>query len=1120
MLLENGFTRQTLGERHLQSATAFLEDCLAIESGVTGFAPYVESDADNTARAISTLCQLGRPASPAGLLIRYETREYFKTYTQDRTPSFRTNCLVLKALLDLIPGNRDQVMQIEKCVKFITNCWWTTNGQVEDTWNVSANYATMLMADALTRLVDLWEKGLVPILDDLVTRDKVFVCLFQALTRTMQTQNPDGSWGHRSQRCETTAYACLTLAKLSSFSSAPRIKLQLGQARDHGRNFLRKNFRPSSEPDHVWNSKTTCGSSILFQASVMAALDAPTRLPQPGHSLENRFEVPVAKIAIQTKYYSRQPWFANIAEWQIQAFLVESYLFLPQLKDVRFAVFPKEDLADDRFFDSIAFAWIAASTVDQRFIGAEYLYQMMILTFLNRQLDEYVHNVIGQQFTGSLLEIEEVIQSIYDELEKRTSKDECYCGDHEQAVNDGTVTLSGIRSALYRFITHVLSHAYVLMASHHDQAQLHSELLSFLLGRVGQQFSQRTDKSSVLEDEALARTTGNTAADQTSHQFTFAFLSCLVGNQSSNGTGGLRKDFLETPEQQYLVADVCRRLSILSFVTTRAAEDDAPKAPYREAEPAQPKPRSTSFSDYDRRSIHSSVSSASVTSSQYSDSDSNSPISPVSSVSSAPSRSPAREMFLKQTQPRSTPSTNLPQQHTQQLARLLLHERRCLNVCLESLTEAGTAKRTANVLKLFVDVSELSEQIFHDPNVGSYQANIAHQVIQRASLIEDRTVEHPSCILEAPPPVPPRRTDRRSENRGSVSAARAALEIAPLQPKRDSVIPSVPSVPASAAASGSSMSRTQSSGSHSRSQSSERTSFDRNRFSKLSFSTANETLCVVPSQDDIDLGSKSSAAASTLPELSLSLSASKKPKAHRASRSSIEISRIERIMADIDGGNPRNSTLPLHPAFRRQTSHQQFQFPQQPIVNLNPAITRTQTTTTNARSKPTPSTSIPLSDITNARSVPHRTPTLNLDKQARLTSTSTPFPLSPLTTSIPPSISKSKSLTRKRLTASSLAHSDSKSKARARDLAIDRERKRASCLQARAMAEAALVGLGGNVSPVRAGTVRATPMASKTELVEVPESGEGGVVPVEVARERAKARRDSRWGGPRWKAPF
>ena len=131
-LLENGFTPQVLGAQALDNAAGFLHDCLQLESGVTGFAPYVESDADNTAQAISTLCLLGRSVSPQGLTARFETRESFKTYTQDGNPKFSTNCHVLQSLLDLVPGNNQQISQIEKSIKFICSVWWTTNGQIKD----------------------------------------------------------------------------------------------------------------------------------------------------------------------------------------------------------------------------------------------------------------------------------------------------------------------------------------------------------------------------------------------------------------------------------------------------------------------------------------------------------------------------------------------------------------------------------------------------------------------------------------------------------------------------------------------------------------------------------------------------------------------------------------------------------------------------------------------------------------------------------------------------------------------------------------------------------------------------------------------------------------------------
>lgn len=759
-LLENGFTPQDLGARALDNAAGFLYECLQLESGVTGFAPYVESDADNTAQTISALCQLGRDVSPQGLIDRYETRQNFKTHTQDRNPSFRTNCLVLQSLLDLLPSNNQYMPQIEKCVKYICSSWWTTNGQIKDQsvsvksssnsqkadcylQNTSRHYPTMLMAKVLMRLIRLWEQGFVPVPDDSSMRNKVIISLFQALTRTLQSQNTDGSWGS-GQRCETTAYSIITLTKLASLSSAPRVKMQSTLAIKNGRDYLSKNYLPFSEPELVWTGKTTSGSSTLHQAYVLAALKAPIPRQDSGPTIESHFEIPLAKVTIQTKYYRRQPWFTDTPEWLIQASLIEGNLFLPQIRDVRYVVFPSDDMADDQHFDFIPFMWISSNIVDKRLIGAEFLHQMMILSMLNRQFEEYMENVVGESFAGCMFEIEDIIRSIFQELETY-SKEQYSCGDHVgDTTRSSTATMiSDVRSVLYRFISHILNHPYVLMASTHDQAQLICELQSFLLSRVSQ----------------LSKTEGVQSAkaptDQTAHPYTFAFFTCIVGNQGLSSSVGLRRDFLETPEQQFLAADLIRHMSIISFMSSNAKEQQT-TAPAMQA-----KRRNTSFSS-SQQPFDRSVSSTSTTSSCYGE-EGFSPISPVSSISSASSGSPNASKFPGRSFSRPFQPASADLEHSSQLIRLLRHERRSLNFCLDSLREAGVNRPTANVLKLFVEVTELSEQIYSDRNIGScFQPTTANEVIEQA------------CTLNTPLV-----SSRQETQKGSVAAARAAIAISP-----------------------------------------------------------------------------------------------------------------------------------------------------------------------------------------------------------------------------------------------------------------------------------------------------------------------------------------------------
>ena len=603
----------------------------------------------------------------------------------------------------------------------------------------------MLMVQAFIRLLALWEADYIPAPLDPFIKDKVIISLFQALTRTLQTQSVDGSWGHGS--CEITAYAIISLSKLSMLSSAPKMRLQVTQAIENGRKFLVDNFRAFSEPDRVWKGLTTSGNNATHQAYVLAALRVPISDQRGAATIERYFGIPLARVTIQTKYYARHAWFASIPEWLIQASLIETYLFLPQIRDVRYAVFPSEGLSEDRYFESIPFAWIMANNLDHRSIGAEFLYQLMIISILTRQFEEYVENVVGETFAGCLFEVEDLVHGIYYELET-DDKSKCYCDNHgsNESRSSTGPTISEIRSVLYRFISHIVNHPYVLMASFSDQSNLRSELLSFLLSRFSQVGSDRSSMS---------------ATDQTAHPYTYAFLACLVGNQSTGEGVGLRRDFLNTPEQQYLAADMCRHMSIINFMSVNTDSQPNP-----EVKAVSAKSRSTSFgTDGDRCGFSRPESSASTTSSSYGDS--MSPISPISSISSVPSGSPGGGSYIKSSAPFSVTTAAHSPLESLQMARLINHERRCLNLCLDGLLEAGVNRRTNNIIRLFVDATALSEQIFQDPNIGS---------------ICSSKPTHDQVPILDPPPVPPKR------RRGSVAAARAALITEPLTANQETEV--------------------------------------------------------------------------------------------------------------------------------------------------------------------------------------------------------------------------------------------------------------------------------------------------------------------------------------------
>ena len=592
----------------------------------------------------------------------------------------------------------------------------------------------MLLAEAFMRLIDMWEVGHLPLPVDAAMRDKVTISLFQALTRLLQTQNANGSWGDGGS--EVSAYAVIALVKLSPLSSAPKLKARTAQAIENGRKYLA-------------TRSSTAGKSTMHQVYLLAVLRRQAFQDQRMPVIETLFEIPLARVAIQTKYFARHACFVGVPEWLIQASFIESYLLLPQMREIRFAVFPHNTLTVKEPFDLAPVSWLVASKLDCRFVGAEYIYQMVIVSMLARQLEDYMEAVVKKTFAGCLFEVEDIIHNIFHELEHE-DKYQCFCDSRgNDTIRASTSsTISDVHAVLYRFISHLLNQPYILMASAQDQERLRLEVLSFLLSRIGHLSTEQESQG---------------ATDQTAHSFMYAFLACLVGNQSRGERMGLRRDFLDTPEQQYLTDALCRHISIISFISGNA---DEPHVPYREPPSATFEHTSWEF-DGNQMASDRSVSSMSTSSSFYDDEDSIFPVSSNSSVSTSPMGAPIEGLSKRQPAQRPFENSSSSASESLQKCRLLNHERRCLNFCLEGLLEAGIDQRTNNVIRLFVNAMELSDEIFRDPNVGKTCEN----EILPASVSEFSKHETP--------PVPPK------NRRGSVAAARAALTIAPLATKTE-----------------------------------------------------------------------------------------------------------------------------------------------------------------------------------------------------------------------------------------------------------------------------------------------------------------------------------------------
>lgn len=91
----------------------------------------------------------------------------------------------------------------------------------------------MFMSEVWIRLLKYWDESVIKSLSDELICNQVPLVRFQALFRTLQKQNANGSWGSKPSR-EITAYALSNLASLPFLADiSTQIQTALGKGRSY-----------------------------------------------------------------------------------------------------------------------------------------------------------------------------------------------------------------------------------------------------------------------------------------------------------------------------------------------------------------------------------------------------------------------------------------------------------------------------------------------------------------------------------------------------------------------------------------------------------------------------------------------------------------------------------------------------------------------------------------------------------------------------------------------------------------------------------------------------------------------------------------------------------------------
>lgn len=246
----------------------------------------------------------------------------------------------------------------------------------------------MLMAEAFSNLLIVWDKGELPAFPSTFIANSVLICLYQVVVRILNSQNADGSWGSE-RSSEVTAYALLALCKASIIPHTAAIRPLIQQAMATGRAFMLENAR-REELTHTWIEKVTYGSVVLRETYVLAALKMtdPETVPVTLSSRVADLSPVTSLASIQnlSQLCFKSPIFATSEAWKLQAAYIESQLFSPYLNRLVEDVVP--GIKHKSAFEAIPFAWTASNYAAKQPLSTLQLRQCIGASLLKILMDQ------------------------------------------------------------------------------------------------------------------------------------------------------------------------------------------------------------------------------------------------------------------------------------------------------------------------------------------------------------------------------------------------------------------------------------------------------------------------------------------------------------------------------------------------------------------------------------------------------------------------------------------------------------------------------------------------------------------------------------------------------------
>jgi hypothetical protein len=392
--------------------------------------------------------------------------------------------------------------------------------------NVANEYAYMLLAQGLSSFFA--RKHDFPSLSHLL-EFKVPIVLTQLMARILQSQAVDGSWRNGSH--EITAYCILALIPLNTITLSLDLKDRMIVAINTGRNFLRA-AKGKYKSDPIWIEKVRYHSLLLTEVYCTTALLAPAA-PAPTSTVQSQPSVPGLH-----RLFSALPLFSSLSdpELVLKTALAESQAFLPHLRSTQADIFPRlKSSKKNKYMEIIPFAWTACNSLRNTPLPAEVLFDMMSVSLLNFQADEYFELITTKENAAFLhLVVDEACAlgtEPQDDLSGRTPpKSDVATPPEQDQIQPTESSWSGASAIVQKYADQILQHSATLSAPAKVQFDIRNKLAGYMHAQITSVVSRSPNPRDRTErhNNSLFDWVRTLGAEDTSCPYSFVFYMALV----------------------------------------------------------------------------------------------------------------------------------------------------------------------------------------------------------------------------------------------------------------------------------------------------------------------------------------------------------------------------------------------------------------------------------------------------------------------------------------------------------------------------------------------------------------------------------------------------------------